>query len=223
VATTDLGATDRARNTAAQATEQAAEVASTAADAAGQVAHEAADQARQVGGVVREQVGEITSEVATQGRHVVEDGKAQLQEQARIQTDKLADALRRVGDQMSDMLEGRPPAEGAVHDYMEQASTKVGELATRVQERGFDGMVDDAQRFARRRPGVFLLGAAAAGVLVGRFVRGTKASDQQSASAADGSATPAAPAARAASGLTATPPLPQPPPSATVVTTPVAQ
>ena len=42
---------------------------------------------------------------------------------------------------------------------------------SRLEDRGIEGVVDDVSRFARRRPGVFLLAAAGAGFVVGRFVR----------------------------------------------------
>jgi hypothetical protein len=44
-----------------------------------------------------------------------------------------------------------------------------------VSERGFDGLVDDVQSFARRRPGVFLAAAAATGFVAGRLFRGAQA------------------------------------------------
>jgi len=40
-----------------------------------------------------------------------------------------------------------------------------------VQNRGMEGLVDDLQRFARRRPGVFLFATAVAGFAAGRAVR----------------------------------------------------
>jgi len=182
----------RDRSTAAQAAEEAAEVASAATDAAGQVVQETGEQLRQVGDAVREQVSEITDEVATQGRRVVDDAKATLHQQAQTETERIADALRKVGDQLTGMLSGQAPEDGPVREYVEQASAKVNEFAGRLQQRGFDGVVSDAERFARRRPGVFLLGAAAAGALVGRMLRGVKADKQddgtsQSMGAGDGS------------------------------------
>lgn len=175
MATPDVGAVEAARTTTREATDQAAAVASTAADAAGQVAQTVAGEAKDVIGDAREQAGRLSREVARQGRHLVEDSKAQLHDQARSQTDRIAESLRQIADQLTGMVEGRPPESGAVHDYVQQAAGKVGELAQRMDERGFDGMVQDAERFARRRPGVFLAGAAAIGFGIGRLFRGAKA------------------------------------------------
>jgi ElaB/YqjD/DUF883 family membrane-anchored ribosome-binding protein len=186
-------------------TDQAAEVASTAADAAGQVAQTAANEARDVVDQARQQAGELGQEVARQGRHLVEESKDQLHEQARTQTDRIAQSLRDVAEQLTGMVEGRPPDSGAVHDYMQQAADKVGDLAQRVDQRGFDGLVQDAERFARRRPAVFLAGAAAIGFGIGRLFRGAKAAEADNGSGPSQS-----------TNLDATAPLPSP--SAAMVT-----
>ena len=47
----------------------------------------------------------------------------------------------------------------------------VNRQADAINDRGFDGLLDDLRSFGRRRPGAFLFGALAAGVLVGRFGR----------------------------------------------------
>lgn len=177
--TRDGGAVDAARTTTREVTDQAAEVASTAADAAGQVAQTAVDQAKDVVGEARDQAGQLSQEVARQGRDLVEESKNQLHEQARTQTDRIAKSLRDIAEQLSGMVEGRPPESGAVHDYVQQAADKVGDLAQRVDQRGFDGLVQDAERFARRRPGVFLAGAVAMGFGIGRLFRGAKSAESQ--------------------------------------------
>jgi hypothetical protein len=40
-----------------------------------------------------------------------------------------------------------------------------------LDERGLDGAIEELQRFARRRPGVFLAGAALAGFAAGRIAK----------------------------------------------------
>lgn len=205
--TRDGGAVDAARTTTKEVTDQAAEVASTATDAAGQVAQTAANEARDVAGEVRQQAGELGQEVVRQSRHLVEESKNQLHTQAQTQTDRIAQSLRGVADQLTGMVEGRPPESGAVRDYVQQAADKVGDIAQRVDQRGFDGLVQDAERFARRRPAVFLAGAAAIGFGIGRLFRGAKASDAENGNGQ-----------MASSNLGATAPLPSPSPSAPVVT-----
>ena len=51
-------------------------------------------------------------------------------------------------------------------------------LASRMEQGGAQGVVEDVTRFARRRPGAFLAGAAGVGFVVGRLVRAGAASQQ---------------------------------------------
>src|SRR4029079_19197388 len=119
---------------------------------------------------------------------------------------------RKIGDQLNGLLSGQPPEDGPVRDYVEEAASKVNQVAQRVQQRGFDGVVQDVERFARRRPGVFLLGAAAAGAVVGRVLRGAKADSQS-----NGSASPAWASGAPGTGI---PPVASAVPDTTLVTPP---
>lgn len=149
-----------ARETAATATEKSKEVASTASD-----------QAKEVTGTAREQAGQVRHEVAQQGRQVISQASAKLQEQGRVQTQELASTARSWADQTRALAEGRPEEAGQVPQYARQAADGVANVAGKLEERGFEGVIEDVQRFARRRPGIFLLGAAAAGFGVGRLLR----------------------------------------------------
>ena len=61
--------------------------------------------------------------------------------------------------------------EGLAPDLVRQASSAIGDLAGRLDYGGLDTLVADLKRFARNKPGTFLLGAAAAGVIAGRLAR----------------------------------------------------
>ena len=153
-----------AKETTATATEKSKEVASTASD-----------QAKAVGETAREQAGQVRQEVAHQGREVVAQATAKLQDQGRAQTRELASTVRGWADQTRALADGRPQEAAQLAPYARQAADRVANVAGKLEERGFDGALDDLQRFARRRPGVFLLGAAAAGFGVGRLLRGASA------------------------------------------------
>ena len=67
------------------------------------------------------------------------------------------------------------------------ASDAAREVANRVRSFGqqLDGrepteLLDDLRSFARRRPGMFLAGSVIAGVVVGRFLRGSREATQTS-------------------------------------------
>jgi hypothetical protein len=151
------------------------EVAQSAKAEASQVKDTAADQGRQV-----------KEEATRQARGLVDQAKTELHDQSQSQAEQAAQAIRRVGDQAEALAEGRPQDAGAVTDYVRQAGDKARQTANRLDERGVDGVVSDVQDFARRKPGVFLLGCAAAGFVAGRLIRGGAASSQGSSSSPNG-------------------------------------
>lgn len=152
----------------ATAAEQAKRVGSTATDAASDVASTAVDQAARVADEAKRQV-----------RNVVDEGTHQLHTQARTQTDQIATKLGEIGHRIEALADGRVDEAGPVGDYARQVAGTVNRYASRIQDRGFDGVVDDVQRFARRRPGAFLLGATALGFGVGRLLRSSAAASKE--------------------------------------------
>jgi hypothetical protein len=122
----------------------------------------------------RGEAARVGEEAKAQTRNVVAETRGQLREQARQQTDRAATVLSGLGENVRAVAEGRKEDSGAVGDYVDQLAERLEELAGRVNELGFDGVVEELQRFARRRPGAFLFGAAAAGFGVGRLLRGAR-------------------------------------------------
>lgn len=183
----DDSTTAAARETAATATEEGKHLASSAGDQAGQVAHEAAQQAR---GVAREAHAQVTST---------------LEDQTRLQRDRIAETLHTVGqdlDQMSaqsDGLAGRVAGEVAHH------SRSVGSY---LESREPGQLLGDVRSFARDRPGTFLLGALAAGVVVGRLTRGV--AEGIDAATSDGATTGTTDAQPTGTATAAVPPTPGP-------------
>ncbi len=148
-------------------------------------------QARRVADTARGDAARVGEEAKQQTRNVVAETRGQLREQARQQTDRAATVLQGLGDNVRAIAEGRKEDSGAVGDYVDQLADRLEELAGRVNELGFDGMVDELQRFARRRPGAFLLGAAVSGFALGRLLRGARdASSAPTASPSVGEVSP---------------------------------
>jgi hypothetical protein len=75
------------------------------------------------------------------------------------------------------LAEGRPEEAGQLSAYAQKAAGKVTDVAERVEARGVEGALDDMKSFARRRPGVFLLGAGIAGFATGRLLRAATTAD----------------------------------------------
>jgi len=156
---------------------EAREAASTAAEKTKEVVASASEQAGELAGAAREQAGQVRAEVAQQGRQVVSQATDKIKEQGEQRTQAVAATVRDWADQTRALAEGRPEDAGRITDYARNAADRAAGVAGTLEERGFDGIVDDVQRFARRRPGVFLLGAAAAGFGIGRLLRASSAGD----------------------------------------------
>ncbi len=166
---TTTGATtqsiDSPSSTQDVARNEASNVGQTAKEAGSQVASTAADQAKEVAGVTKRQAQDL-----------LQQGRSQVRDQASSQQQKAAQGLTSIADQLRGLANGTSTgAPGPARDLLEQASDKVEEFSTWLQRREPADLLDEVRNFARRKPGVFLLGAAAAGVLAGRMTSGVKA------------------------------------------------
>jgi len=144
---------------------EAANVGQTAKDAGSQVASTAADQAKEVADVTKRQAQDL-----------LEQGRTQVREQAVGQQQKAAQGLSSLAGELRGLANGTSTgAPGPARDLLEQASGKVEEFSYWLQNREPADLLDEVRMFARRKPGMFLLGAAAAGILAGRMTSGVKA------------------------------------------------
>lgn len=141
---------------------------------AADVARTAAERGGQVGGTAGEQAKRVASETARQARDLVSEGRTQLVEQAKQGQRKAADSLHTLADQLHDMAE-KTDGDGMAPEVVRQAADRTRTLASWLDGREPGTLLEDVRTFARRRPGVFLAGAAVAGVLVGRLTRGAVA------------------------------------------------
>jgi plasmid stabilization system protein ParE len=142
--------------------QQAQEAAGTAADEGKHVASVAAGQAKDVAG-----------EAKAHARNLVGEAQGQLDEQTRTQRDRLVGTLQSFSDDLEQMASsGQAP--GLAADVARQVADRTRSLGQHLDGREPSDILDDVRRFARQRPGTFLLGALAAGVLVGRVARGAK-------------------------------------------------
>ena len=152
--TTDTSTTDKAKDTASTAADQSKHVAGTAKDEAMNVAGTAAEQAR----------------------NVVGDAKQQVTTQLNDQATTVATSSRRPSDARRRPAADGPrqgPDAGMATDLAREVSDRVRALGSHLESREPGQLLDDARDFARRRPGTFLLGALAAGVVAGRMFRAT--------------------------------------------------
>jgi hypothetical protein len=142
-------------------------------DDAARKAEQVRDEAREVGHDAKEEAAHVAHAAAEEARDLARDMRQELMVQARQQTERAGQGLRQLGSQLRALRAGDKERAGQVEKYAAEAQVRIDRMARRIEERGFDGVMADVRSFARRRPGTFLLGAAAAGFVTGRVLRGS--------------------------------------------------
>ncbi|MFG3497667.1 hypothetical protein [Streptomyces sp. NPDC047928] len=159
----DAGA-GRAQQVGQAAKEQASATAGEARQAAGDVAGTAAEQAKAV-----------THEARRQAGSAVRDLRERVTGEAQGQTERLAEVVRQWADDLAGMAQNAPN-DSPARSLVAQAADGGHQAADYLDKQGAGGLVQDLQRFARRRPAAFLAGAALSGLVVGRLAKaGSKA------------------------------------------------
>lgn len=168
-------------------------------DAYGTETDPAEGQAAQVAQDATESGRRVAGTAAYQGRNVAEEGRRQVQElsrqvgqqvdeQSRMQKDKAASGLRSLADELTGMaVYGHG---GVAAELASNAASKAQDAAGWLDRHEPGQLVDEVRDFARRKPGTFLLGALAVGVVAGRLTRGAV-----DAARADDDETPGRPSA----------------------------
>lgn len=153
-----------------------------------------ADRGRAGAETVRDEAQQVGETAAEQARSVAEQAKersldaaAELGESLHAKGDeeaaRFAGNLRRASAELRSMAEQQGAAvyqDGVVHSIARQGADATERLADRIEGDGLDGVMADLRSFARRRPGAFLLGAAAAGFVTGRLGRSIPAVQAES-------------------------------------------
>jgi hypothetical protein len=155
----------------------------TTGGTAGAVREEAAREAATVKDRALEETGAVVGEAKRQAGHVADEARQELRRQGDEQAHRLAGGLHDTGRQLHAMADA---GDGLVADLARQASDRVEHLATTLDQRGLDGVAQDVRGFARRRPGLFLAAAGAAGFAVARAIRYQRQSDGNGSGAQPG-------------------------------------
>jgi hypothetical protein len=151
---------DTASGTAQSARQEAERVGDTAGSAA-----------RDVASTTKEQGERVASDIRQQARRLTDETRGQVTEQAMSQRDRVVDGLRSLSEELRTMA-GRSGEAGLGSDAARQGADAAGRVADYLAKREPGQLLDEVRGVARRRPGAFLLGAAALGVLAGRLSRG---------------------------------------------------
>lgn len=105
-------------------------------------------------------------------QRVKQDGKEKIESGKRVAADQIADIADAIDVAGAQLDESQP----TLANYASQLAEGVGGLATRLREDSIEDIYRDVRQLATRHPGMFLLGSAALGVVIARFM---KASGEQ--------------------------------------------
>lgn len=145
-----------------------------AKEQANMAADSAAQQSKHVAGVAQNEAARVASEASDQLRGLVQQATSEVEQQSREQKDRLAEKVHTFADDLDSMHSGSQSS-GLASQAVQQVAGQARDLATRLEGREPQELLEDVRRFARRRPGTFLLGALAAGIVAGRLTRAGKA------------------------------------------------
>ncbi len=149
-------------------TPQATDVVRSSASAVGS---EARDRVVDLRDAAQGEARTVVHDARDQAAQVLATTRDQLRHQAGEQTSALARTLRDIGDQLTRMADGSDDEGSEVVRLVRGAADQATRSADHLDQGGIDTLMADLTRTARTRPGLFLLGSAAAGFTAGRLVR----------------------------------------------------
>lgn len=145
------------------------------ARAGGEDDRSATEQAKQkvqeASGEMRHQVGDKAQALRAQAGEEIRQQLDGRSTQAGRQISSTADVLRRVGGQLREEGDTGPA------QYAERAAEPVERVGRYLTETDGERLLRDAERFARRRPWVAVLGGATLGFLAARFIKASNTGD----------------------------------------------
>jgi hypothetical protein len=159
------------------APQEQASTADIARDQAANVGRSASEAGSHVAQTATEQAQVVVAETTRQARDLLGEAGGQAREQAAVQQQKAASQLRTVADELTEMA-AKGGQSGLATEVARQTADRMHGAASWLDQREPADLVQAVRDFARRRPGTFLVGAAVAGLAVGRLTRGLTAASQ---------------------------------------------
>jgi hypothetical protein len=138
-------------------------------------------EARSVGEKAKAEVTEVGGEAKYQAKRLADDARERARQRADEQLARTGTTLKKVSEELRSMAAASSVGDGYLAGFARDGATVLDDMAGRFQDGGLDRALDDVRDFARRRPVVFLAGAFAVGLGLGRL---TRAADIQKVAAA---------------------------------------
>jgi hypothetical protein len=127
----------------------------------------------------KEQAGEAAGQVMHEVRDLAQEARSQVLAQATTERDKAVRSLSALGGELRSMAE-RSDQNGLGAELVRNAAQRVQSIGAFVGDREPGQLVEEVRSYARRKPGVFLLGALVAGAAVGRLTKGAMSASHDS-------------------------------------------
>lgn len=144
-------------------TDDASSVATATVD---KVADEAAELKQQAG----HEVGVVVDSAKDHVVSLADEARSRVKSEADHAAERAAAALHDTADELTRMAASVEDP-GPAAQVVQKAGARVDDVADRLRRDGYDGVVRDVSRWARRNPGLFLLAAAGTGFVLGRVFR----------------------------------------------------
>jgi hypothetical protein len=148
-----------------------AAAADAAKGAASDVASEVTSAAADVKETAKTEVRSVVSDATERAGQVMQTTRSELRSQVADKTRSVASSLDSVAQQLTSMAEKADDPESPVTQLAKTAADQIRHQSQRLEQGGVEGLIEDARRFARNRPGAFVLGSVAAGLLFGRLAK----------------------------------------------------
>jgi hypothetical protein len=159
----------------------------TAKQEAAELKNTTTDQAKNVLGTAKDEASSVIGEAKWQARDLYAQTQRELKDQANTQQQRLAGGMRSVSDDLNSLASGQPTS-GMAADLVRQVSSRLSTASTWIGDRDPGTLLQEVKRYARRKPGTFILLAAAAGVVAGRLTRALASNASDHASSGNGTA-----------------------------------
>lgn len=145
--------------------------ADSAKGAASEVAGQATSAAADVKDTVTSEVGSVVSDATEKAGAILRTSQDELRGQAETKAKDLSATLDTTAQQLRKMADAADDPSAPVAQLARTAAEQLQRRGQRLEQAGLEGLVSDARRFARDRPGAFMLSTVAAGFAVGRIAK----------------------------------------------------
>src|SRR3954463_12081892 len=134
------------------------------------------EKASNVGATVTDETRNVAHDARDHARQIASESRESLRSEASKQAARVAVTLRDISGQLQSMAQSQSGG-GVAVDMSRQLADTATRAAHKLETGGLDAALGDLKSFARRRPGLFLMGAVGVGFATGRLL---KAADTRS-------------------------------------------